>query len=27
MPLVIPWSKEERALGQKARKEFFLPEE
>jgi len=27
MPLGIPWSKEERALGQKAKKEFFLLEE
>ena len=27
LPLGIPWSKEERALGQKAKKEFFLPEE
>jgi len=27
LPLGIPWSKEERALGQKAKKEFFLLEE
>jgi len=27
MPLWTPWSKEERALGRKAKKEFFLPEE
>jgi len=23
----LPWDKEERKLGQKAKKEFFLPEE
>jgi len=27
LPLWIPWSKEERELGQKSKKEFFLPEE
>ena len=27
LPLGIPWSKEERSFGQKAKKEFFLPEE
>lgn len=27
LPLGIPWSKEERVLGQKAKKEFFLLEE
>ena len=27
LPLGIPWSKEERSLGQKSKKEFFLPEE
>jgi len=27
LPLGIPWSKEETSLGQKAKKQFFLPEE
>ena len=27
LPLGIPWDKEERKLGQKAKKEFFLPDE
>ena len=27
LPMGIPWDKEERKLGQKAKKEFFLPEE
>lgn len=27
LPMGVPWDKEERKLGQKAKKEFFLPEE
>jgi len=27
LPMEVPWDKEERKLGQKAKKEFFLPEE
>ncbi|MCY6525006.1 hypothetical protein, partial [Actinobacillus pleuropneumoniae] len=27
LPLGLPWSKEERSLGQAAKKSFFLPEE